>query len=59
LSPTVTVTVVALATVGYKCRSETIAITTAAIRSERVFIALIPTSHRELQKLLQRAIQEK
>jgi len=40
-SPTVTVTVAPLATVGQKARSGAIVTTTAAIRSEEVFIASI------------------
>jgi hypothetical protein len=41
LGPTCTVTVVALAIVGYKARSGAIATTTAMIRNEVVFIASI------------------
>ena len=40
-SPTVTVTVAPLATVGQKARSGAIVITTAAMRSKDVFIILI------------------
>jgi hypothetical protein len=40
-SPTVTVTVAALATAGKKARSGAIVTTTAAMRSKEVFIILI------------------
>jgi hypothetical protein len=39
--PTITVTVAPLATVGQKARSEAIVTTTAAMRSEEVFIISI------------------
>jgi len=39
--PTITVTVVALATAGHKARSKAIIAFTAAMRSEKVLIALI------------------
>jgi hypothetical protein len=41
MSPTVTVTVAALVTVGQKARNGPIIITTAAMRSKEVFIILI------------------
>jgi hypothetical protein len=47
LSPTVTVTVVALVTVGWKARNEAIVATINAKPSEEVFIALVfAYSHR-------------
>ena len=41
LGPTITVTVAALATVGQKTRSGAIVTTTAAMRSEEIFITTI------------------
>jgi hypothetical protein len=41
LGPTITVTVAAFAMVGWNARNEAIVITTAAMRSEEVFIGSI------------------